>query len=248
MNKIILDDRIDQIKEENYEVKKEKDQLVMHVFHDTECELKISSSLNFLVELENNVTLKIKYFGSQIGKEVKCHYYLKQNSNLQINQFLTCKNVNENIIVDLIEEYATCDILLRSIATTEENYDVQINHQAAHTKSNVEARAVNLKEGNLHFHVEGMVPKNIKDCNVNQDTRIYTLNEKKCTIDPILLIENNDVVANHAAFIGRFDEETIFYLMSRGIPKELCNQLLIKGFLNKENDEEISDIIHKYWG
>ena len=165
-----------------------------------------------------------------------------------MNEFLTCKDVKENIVVDLIGEYACCDISIRSIATTEEHYTIQVNHQAAHTKSNVEVRAVNFEEGNLHFHIEGIVPKDVIDCNVNQDTRIYTFNEKKCTIDPILLIENNDVIANHAAFIGRFEEETLFYLMSRGIPRELCNQLLIKGFLNKENDDEISDIIHKYWG
>lgn len=248
MNKIVLDDLVDQIKEENYELKKEKNQLIMRVFHDMECELELSPSFPLWIELESNITLKIKHFSNQIKGETNYHYVLKQNSSLQMNEFLTCKDVKENIVVDLIGEYACCDISIRSIATAEEHYTIQVNHQAAHTKSNVEARAVNFEEGNLHFHIEGIVPKDVIDCNVNQDTRIYTFNEKKCTIDPILLIENNDVIANHAAFIGRFEEETLFYLMSRGIPRELCNQLLIKGFLNKENDDEISDIIHKYWG
>ena len=40
MNKIVLDDLVDQIKEENYELKKEKNQLIMRVFHDMECELE----------------------------------------------------------------------------------------------------------------------------------------------------------------------------------------------------------------
>ena len=72
---------------------------------------------------------------------------------------------------------------------------------------------------------------------VNQDNRIYTFNQNHCIINPVLLIENNDITANHSAFIGNFDEEAVFYLMSRGITKSECYHLLVKGFLNIDNDE-----------
>ena len=247
MNKIVLDDLVDQIKEENYELKKEKNQLIMRVFHDMECELELSSSFPLWIELESNITLKIKHFSNQIKGETNYHYVLKQNSSLQMNEFLTCKDVKENIVVDLIGEYACCDISIRSIATNEENYHILVDHLASDTKSNIEAKAVNIEQGKIHFEIVGNVPKEIKNCEVNQDTRIYTFNQNKCTINPVLLIENNDIVANHAAFIGRFDDEVLFYLMSRGISKKECIHLLIKGFLNIDNDEEILSIIHKYW-
>ena len=247
MNKIVLDDLVDQIKEENYELKKEKNQLIMRVFHDMECELELSPSFPLWIELESNITLKIKHFSNQIKGETNYHYVLKQNSSLQMNEFLTCKDVKENIVVDLIGEYACCDISIRSIATNEENYHILVDHLASDTKSNIEAKAVNIEQGKIHFEIVGNVPKEIKNCEVNQDTRIYTFNQNKCTINPVLLIENNDIVANHAAFIGRFDDEVLFYLMSRGISKKECIHLLIKGFLNIDNDEEILSIIHKYW-
>ncbi|MEG0475110.1 MAG: SufD family Fe-S cluster assembly protein, partial [Carnobacterium sp.] len=49
--------------------------------------------------------------------------------------------------------------------------------------------------------------------------------------NPILLIDENDVTAGHAASVGRVDPEEMYYLMSRGIPKEEAERLVIRGFL-----------------
>ncbi len=49
--------------------------------------------------------------------------------------------------------------------------------------------------------------------------------------NPILLIEEDDVTAGHAASVGRVDPEQLFYLMSRGISQEEAERLVIHGFL-----------------
>ena len=49
--------------------------------------------------------------------------------------------------------------------------------------------------------------------------------------NPILLIDDNDVSAGHAASVGRVNEEQLYYLMSRGLPKKLAERLVIRGFL-----------------
>ncbi|MGO1990301.1 MAG: SufD family Fe-S cluster assembly protein, partial [Corynebacterium sp.] len=36
--------------------------------------------------------------------------------------------------------------------------------------------------------------------------------------------------AGHAATVGRFDDEHMFYLMSRGIPDDEARRLIIRGF------------------
>ena len=89
----------------------------------------------------------------------------------------------------------------------------------------------------------------ITDCVVNQNNRIINLNDKKSTINPILLIDENDVEANHAALIGKFSKEEVFYLMSRGIDYDSAINLLVKGFLyiDIKDDERINKIIDKYW-
>ena len=51
---------------------------------------------------------------------------------------------------------------------------------------------------------------------------------------PNLEIETGDIVgAGHASTTGRFDDEQLFYLMSRGIPAEQARRLVIRGFFSE---------------
>ena len=48
---------------------------------------------------------------------------------------------------------------------------------------------------------------------------------------PNLELETGDVAsAGHASATGRFDDEQLFYLQSRGIPAALARQLVVRGF------------------
>ena len=47
----------------------------------------------------------------------------------------------------------------------------------------------------------------------------------------ILLIDENDVTAGHAASIGQVDPEDMYYLMSRGLDKATAERLVVRGFL-----------------
>ncbi|MEJ0014806.1 MAG: Fe-S cluster assembly protein SufD [Actinomycetota bacterium] len=63
---------------------------------------------------------------------------------------------------------------------------------------------------------------------------------------PNLEIETGDIVgAGHASTTGRFDDEQLFYLMSRGIPAEQARRLVIRGFfaeiVTKLNLQEIEE-------
>jgi Fe-S cluster assembly protein SufD len=51
---------------------------------------------------------------------------------------------------------------------------------------------------------------------------------------PNLEIETGEVVgAGHASTTGRFDDEQLFYLMSRGVPEEAARKLVVRGFFNE---------------
>lgn len=51
---------------------------------------------------------------------------------------------------------------------------------------------------------------------------------------PNLEIETGEIVgAGHASATGRFDEEHLFYLRSRGIPEDEARRLVVKGFFNE---------------
>ena len=48
---------------------------------------------------------------------------------------------------------------------------------------------------------------------------------------PNLEIETGEVAgAGHASATGRFDDEQLFYLMSRGIPESEARKLVVRGF------------------
>lgn len=50
---------------------------------------------------------------------------------------------------------------------------------------------------------------------------------------PNLEIEADDVKCSHAATVGHLEDEVLFYLLSRGIPKEIAQRLVVLGFLGE---------------
>ena len=51
---------------------------------------------------------------------------------------------------------------------------------------------------------------------------------------PNLEIETGEIVgAGHASATGRFDDEQLFYLLSRGIPSEVAKRLVVRGFFGE---------------
>ena len=69
---------------------------------------------------------------------------------------------------------------------------------------------------------------------------------------PELEIYADDVKCSHGSASGSLDEDSIFYLMSRGLDQKTAKELLISGFLldvvEKITDEEIKKLIKKMIG
>jgi Fe-S cluster assembly protein SufD len=66
---------------------------------------------------------------------------------------------------------------------------------------------------------------------------------------PNLEIETGEIVgAGHASATGRFDDEQLFYLQSRGIPEDEARRLVVSGFFNdiigKIGVPEVAEHLH----
>ena len=117
------------------------------------------------------------------------------------------------------------------------NYDIKINHNSKKTTSDVYNNGVSKENGSICFNVESFVPKNSNLSVVNQDSKIIALNsDNENKINPVLLIDEFDSEARHAAFIGDFNPDKLFYLMSRGLTKKKARDLLLNGLLIGELD------------
>ncbi|TBL75098.1 Fe-S cluster assembly protein SufD [Paenibacillus thalictri] len=76
------------------------------------------------------------------------------------------------------------------------------------------------------------IEKGATKANGQQTERVLMLSPKaRGDANPILLIDEDDVKAGHAASVGQVNPEQIYYLMSRGIPKAEAQRLIIYGFL-----------------
>lgn len=71
---------------------------------------------------------------------------------------------------------------------------------------------------------------------------------------PELEIFADDVVCGHGSTVGALDEEALFYLMSRGVPKAEAESMLVRGFLeevldpieNEELHEALEGVVEKW--
>ncbi|MCD4556927.1 Fe-S cluster assembly protein SufD [Schaalia sp. lx-100] len=88
----------------------------------------------------------------------------------------------------------------------------------------------------------------IGDCLIREaadGTDTYELNRNlvlsegaKADSVPNLEIENGEIAgAGHASATGRFDDEQLFYLMSRGIPEKEARRLVVRGFFAELIDQ-----------
>ena len=82
--------------------------------------------------------------------------------------------------------------------------------------------------------------------NAMQTSRNIVLSEHaKADAIPNLEIEANDVRCGHAASVGPVDDEAIFYLQSRGIPREDAERLIVTGFFQEVLDRVTIDEVRE---
>ena len=89
-----------------------------------------------------------------------------------------------------------------------------------------------MNESKLVFEVNSTVKKGNKNSKLNQSSKIITMSSNNSIIKPNLFIDEFDVDAFHSATIGKFSNDEIFYLMTKGLSRDDAINLLIKGFLS----------------
>jgi Fe-S cluster assembly protein SufD len=62
---------------------------------------------------------------------------------------------------------------------------------------------------------------------------------------PELEIFADDVVCGHGSTVGALDEDSLFYLMSRGVPKATAESMLVRGFLEEVLDPIENEELHE---
>lgn len=164
-------------------------------------------------------------------------YNLEENAKLVVYQYGF--NINNYITINLNGENASVEYHYSIINYKNSKYNILVSHNCSNTSSNIYNHGLNILNNSLDFNITGKVLKDSNNCICNQENQIINLENGNSVILPNLLIDNYEVTSNHSAYIGKFKDELLFYLMSRGISRKKGYELLIKSFLiNSSMDEE----------
>lgn len=113
-----------------------------------------------------------------------------------------------------------------------QNFTTKVVHHGKNSEGFILKHGVMKDSASSIFNGIGHILHGATKSNAVQESRVLMLSEKaRGDANPILLIDEDDVTAGHAASVGRVDPLQLYYLMSRGIPKVEAERLVIHGFL-----------------
>ena len=203
------------------------------------------SKFNFInnsyenIVLEENSKLRSIYLQRNISDGF-FHKYLKNkiSTNSDYTNLIFSSGLKFNkfdIECDLVGESAKCNILSGLFLNNDEHQEIktQINHLYPCCKSYQKVKNV------LSSKSKGIFQGKIFVKDIAQKTDAYQLGKALLLNDatefnskPELEIYADDVKCSHGSASGSIDEDSIYYLMTRGLSRKDSSKLLIKGFLN----------------
>ncbi len=212
----------------------------------------ISENALIDINIEEGASLTISFLSTKEFGNLKFLCKCKKDSSVTgyFADFSEGKNFGD-VQVDLNEEGSSCVWHLASLSSKKDNkrFDVSVNHNASNTNCQLDNYGVCKDEAKLIFSGICSVIKGSSRAEAHQNAKIMVFDEKSNAIaKPILKIDENDVIASHAAIVGKINDDHLFYLTSRGLTeaeaKELITYGYLKPILNGFNDDSIKDEIN----
>ena len=139
---------------------------------------------------------------------------LDNSSNLIVNSINKDNNVNVNIF---LKEGSTITYNHSTLSLSDSINNFNIHHLENNSISNINNNGINRNNGKLYFNIDGVINSSLHNITCNQKSKIINYNNGNSKIIPNLIINSNDIIANHSAYIGKIEDEEKFYLKTRGI-------------------------------
>ena len=210
---------------------------------------------NFLGSGWSNILTEI-----DIGKNAKCNHFRSKNlsANATSNTFIIGrveansqfksssislgggKNRNE-CHVTLAGEFSSCSIAGASYLCEGDALDddtISVHHKVANCKSRQVFKKVQKDDCIGVFQGKIRVEKEAQKTDGYQTSRAILLDDSsKFYAKPELEIFADDVSCSHGSVSGAIDQDSLFYLQSRGIGETQAKHMLILAFLSEVFDE-----------
>jgi Fe-S cluster assembly protein SufD len=200
---------------------------------------KINISENSILEkfiLDQNENNNIRYAHTDIN--------LQKNSHLEL--FILSKGskfLKNDVICSLNDDHGSIALngIINLNDTKHHEIKTVINHNEENCKSYQLIKTVLNDQSKSVYQGKIYVNSKAQKTDGYQLSRALLLNQQtEFNAKPELEIYADDVKCSHGSTSGNLDENSIFYLMSRGLSLSQSKELLINGFL-QEVAEKISD-------
>ncbi len=149
---------------------------------------------------------------------------------------LGCRRSRYENVANILGPGAEAHLYSLTVATGDREFDqrtLQI-HEAPNSYSDLLFKNVLLDTSRTIFSGLIQVAEGAQQTDAYQTNRNLLLDPTAvATSLPGLEIEANDVKCSHGATTGKMDEEELFYMMQRGIPKRVAQELAVFGFLEE---------------
>ncbi|PZO96392.1 MAG: Fe-S cluster assembly protein SufD [Streptococcus pyogenes] len=200
----------------------------------------VKSSANISVEVIAQAGSQIRFSAiDQLGEHVTT--FISRRGRLEqdaaIDWALAVLNEG-NVIADFDSDllghgsHADLKVVAASSGRQVQGIDTRVTNYGKNSVGHILQHGVILERATLTFNGIGHIIKGAKGADAQQESRVLMLSDKaRSDANPILLIDENEVTAGHAASIGQVDPEDMYYLMSRGLDQETAEKLVIRGFL-----------------
>jgi Fe-S cluster assembly protein SufD len=198
--------------------------------------------------IDNKKNSNIKYFYSNINLE-------KNSISENFIYSVGSKFIKNEVNCNLNDMYSSAFIngVIKLSNTQHHEIKTNINHLAENTKSYQLIKTVLNDKAKGIYQGKIYVDAKAQKTNGFQLSKALLLNEStEFNGKPELEIYADDVKCSHGSTSGNLDEDSIFYLMSRGLSHKQSKELLINGFLldavEKITDLEIKNFIKDMMG
>jgi Fe-S cluster assembly protein SufD len=225
----------------------EKSNLCLVDFYRCEKNIKYFNNTVHNYTIKKNAVLKKFSINDNLNNSYNYNSTkINSYSNSNFENFLLSLGphlIKNEIHCNLLENYSSCFINGIMLLKGSQHHELKtnVNHKYEKCKSSQLIKSVLLDASSGTYQGKIYVDKNAQKTNGYQLSKTLILSENsKFNSKPELEIYADDVKCTHGSTTGNIDENSIFYLMSRGLTKNQANKMIVEGFLN-EAIETITD-------
>ena len=188
-----------------------------------------------------------------VKKGARCRYTTIQNWSTNVynlvtqravvNEGATMEWVDANLGSQLTMKYPSCylvgvgahvETLSMAFAGPGQHQDTggKVVHGAPNTTSKITSKSISRAGGRASYRGLLKVYKGATGSKSSVVCDALLIDDKsRSDTYPVIEIDEDDVTIGHEASVSKVGEEQLFYLMSRGIPKDQAEGLVVAGFI-----------------